>query len=102
MNTREQALLSLISGDGMTANYSEGVLVGYRYYDAKNQEPLFPFGYGLPIRRSRYGESAGGARRGRAGHGQSARHEQRNREGAESGFSCISEARQLRKNRQNS
>jgi beta-glucosidase len=34
-------------GDGMTVNYSEGVLVGYRYYDAKKQEPLFPFGFGL-------------------------------------------------------
>jgi hypothetical protein len=34
-------------GDGMTVNYSEGVLVGYRWYDAKNQEPLLPFGHGL-------------------------------------------------------
>ena len=43
-------------GDGMTANYSEGVLVGYRYYDAKNQEPLFPFGYGLSYTTFRYGD----------------------------------------------
>jgi beta-glucosidase len=28
-------------------NYNEGVLVGYRWYDTKNIEPLFPFGYGL-------------------------------------------------------
>lgn len=27
--------------------YSEGIYVGYRYYDTKNVEPLFPFGYGL-------------------------------------------------------
>ncbi len=27
--------------------YSEGVLVGYRWYDAKKIAPLFPFGYGL-------------------------------------------------------
>ncbi|MQY08075.1 glycoside hydrolase family 3 C-terminal domain-containing protein [Actinomadura macrotermitis] len=27
--------------------YSEGVLVGYRHYDAKNITPAFPFGYGL-------------------------------------------------------
>ncbi len=43
-------------GDGMTANYSEGVLVGYRYYDAKNQVPLFPFGYGLSYTTFRYGD----------------------------------------------
>jgi beta-glucosidase len=34
-------------GIGNTANYSEGLLVGYRWYDAKNIEPLFPFGHGL-------------------------------------------------------
>ena len=27
--------------------YSEGLRVGYRWYDAENIEPLFPFGYGL-------------------------------------------------------
>jgi beta-glucosidase len=27
--------------------YDEGVLVGYRWYDTKKIEPLFPFGYGL-------------------------------------------------------
>jgi beta-glucosidase len=27
--------------------YGEGLFVGYRYYDKKNVEPLFPFGFGL-------------------------------------------------------
>ncbi len=27
--------------------YTEGVFVGYRWYDSRNIEPLFPFGYGL-------------------------------------------------------
>jgi beta-glucosidase len=27
--------------------YSDGIDVGYRYYDANNETPLFPFGYGL-------------------------------------------------------
>lgn len=30
-----------------TAVYSEGLLVGYRWYNAKQLTPLFPFGYGL-------------------------------------------------------
>lgn len=28
-------------------NYDEGVLMGYRWYDAKGIAPLYPFGYGL-------------------------------------------------------
>ena len=32
--------------DGV-AKYSEGLLVGYRWYDAKHIAPLFPFGFGL-------------------------------------------------------
>jgi beta-glucosidase len=34
-------------GTNGTVQYSEGVDVGYRYYDANNLTPLFPFGYGL-------------------------------------------------------
>ncbi len=32
---------------GRDANYGEGVFVGYRYYDKRRIEPLFPFGHGL-------------------------------------------------------
>jgi beta-glucosidase len=28
-------------------NYGEGIFVGYRFYDKKSIEPLFPFGFGL-------------------------------------------------------
>ena len=28
-------------------HYNEGLLVGYRWYNARNETPLFPFGYGL-------------------------------------------------------
>lgn len=34
-------------GEGDTVEYREGLFVGYRYYDKKQIEPLFPFGYGL-------------------------------------------------------
>ncbi len=30
-----------------TVTYNEGIFVGYRYYDTKKIEPLFPFGHGL-------------------------------------------------------
>jgi beta-glucosidase len=29
------------------ANYGEGIFIGYRHYDTKNLQPLFPFGFGL-------------------------------------------------------
>ncbi|HKS98183.1 MAG TPA: glycoside hydrolase family 3 C-terminal domain-containing protein [Rugosimonospora sp.] len=45
---------TMVSGDparypgvNLTEQYSEGVDVGYRWYDAQRQAVLFPFGYGL-------------------------------------------------------
>ena len=34
-------------GDRERVRYAEDVFVGYRYYDSKQQEVLFPFGHGL-------------------------------------------------------
>lgn len=34
-------------GDGYEVNYGEGIYVGYRYYDKKQVEPMYPFGYGM-------------------------------------------------------
>jgi beta-glucosidase len=35
-------------------NYTEGVFVGYRYYDSRGVEPQFPFGYGLSYSSYRF------------------------------------------------
>jgi beta-glucosidase len=34
-------------GNGTNVQYSEGLKVGYRWYDTQNIAPLFPFGFGL-------------------------------------------------------
>ncbi|WP_040949397.1 beta-glucosidase [Gorillibacterium massiliense] len=34
-------------GEDDRVEYREGIFVGYRYYDTKKVEPLFPFGHGL-------------------------------------------------------
>jgi beta-glucosidase len=41
-------------GNGTTVQYSEGLDVGYRWYNAKDIQPLFPFGYGLSYTSFRF------------------------------------------------
>jgi beta-glucosidase len=37
----------MVNGPFFDAVYDEGLKVGYKWYDAENKTPLFPFGYGL-------------------------------------------------------
>jgi beta-glucosidase len=37
----------MVEGAAFDAKYDEGLKVGYKWYDAENKTPLFPFGYGL-------------------------------------------------------
>jgi beta-glucosidase len=43
-------------GDGESVEYKEGIFVGYRHYDTRDVEPLFPFGYGLSYTSFEYSE----------------------------------------------
>ncbi len=43
-------------GDGKTVNYKDDIWVGYRYYDTKKVEPLFPFGHGLSYTSFEYSD----------------------------------------------
>lgn len=46
--------LNTFPGQNLTANYKEGILVGYRWFDIKKIDPLYCFGYGLSYTNFKY------------------------------------------------
>jgi len=43
-------------GEDDVVEYREGIFIGYRYYDKKEIEPLFPFGFGLSYTKFEYSD----------------------------------------------
>ncbi len=52
-------------GDRYDTHYTEGIYVGYRYFDSIGKEPLFPFGYGMSYTRFEIGEAEAAEKNGR-------------------------------------
>ncbi|THF83235.1 beta-glucosidase [Cohnella fermenti] len=50
-------------GEEDRVEYREGVFVGYRYYDSKDVNPLFPFGHGLSYTTFEYSDLKAGTDR---------------------------------------
>ena len=44
-------------GDRYDTHYTEGIYVGYRYFDSVGRQPLFPFGFGLGYTRFEPGKA---------------------------------------------
>ncbi len=51
----ESASFGYRTGDGKTADYKEGMFVGYRFFDSYMVEPRYPFGFGLSYTQFSYG-----------------------------------------------
>lgn len=59
--------LNTYPGDGITADYKESILVGYRWYDSKKIDPLYCFGFGLSYTNFSYSDLTIGKKSYKAG-----------------------------------
>ncbi|SDT04087.1 beta-glucosidase [Mucilaginibacter mallensis] len=58
LNDSPASALNTYPGKDLTAEYKEGILVGYRWYDTKKIDPLYCFGYGLSYTNFTYTDLA--------------------------------------------
>ena len=63
-----------ISSSAGEINYTEGLKVGYKWFDAEGKEPLFPFGFGLSYTTYAYSGLKITPRKGSAGELQGHQH----------------------------
>ena len=56
--TRNPAFPGRVNGPNGTANFSEGLNIGYRWYKESNTPVLFPFGFGLSFTNFSYSDLA--------------------------------------------
>ncbi len=57
------AAASVETYNGTNSVYSEGIFIGYRWYDKKAIEPMFPFGHGLSYTAFKYGKVTASAKK---------------------------------------
>ena len=54
----KKARYDLDTGNGLVVKYSEGLEVGYRYYDSHTDEIAYPFGFGLSYTKFEYNNAS--------------------------------------------
>ena len=56
MKLSDNPTIGNFPGEGLTVRYGEGLLIGYRWYDAHELAVSYPFGHGLSYTRFDYSD----------------------------------------------